>query len=237
MSCFFGLYGCALDGTQQVAFLAVLSKVAKRYAVSDNVPEAATEARQRFASALGLTRRESRELLSKVVLGMNLPLPFHWVALSLCHVAVLLYARDLKMPTVQWRAAGALHTFLALLVMELAEGRSTCTLYCHSLLHTWGLPRLSICTSDEAGESHLRLSKRLARVTSIIRDNNIHEGPTHELYMKLLHTSAIRRQGRLWRPQHRPIILEPCIFGAAEVWRNGMVHVLTLWSVVGDAIE
>ena len=77
---------------------------------------------------VSLTGRESRELLAKVVLGMILPLPFGWVALSLCHVAVLFYASDLKMPAVQWRAAGALQTFLALLVMELAEGETTCTL-------------------------------------------------------------------------------------------------------------
>ena len=201
VSRFFGICGLALDGTQQVAFLAVLPKVAKRYA-----QQAATEARQRFASGLSLTARESHELLAKVVLGMILPVPFHWAALSLCHVAVLLYASDLKLPTVQWRAAGALHTFLALLVMELAEGGSTSTLYCHSLLHTWGFPTLSICTSDEAGESNLRLSKHFARVTSTVPDDNIHECVTHELYMKLLHTSATRRQGCLWRPQRRPII-------------------------------
>ena len=50
--------------------------------------------------------------------------------------------------------------------------------------------------------------------------------------MKLLHTSATRCQGRLWRPQCRPIILERCIFGVAKVYRNGMVHALTLsWSL------
>ena len=36
-------------------------------------------------------------------------------------------------------------------------------------------------------------------------------------------------------PTMRAIILEPCIFGVAEVWRNGMVHVLTLWSNIADA--
>ena len=163
LSRFFGICGRALDGTQQVAFIAVLSKVAKRYTVSDNAQQAATEPRQRFVSRLSLTRPESRELLAKGGLRMILPLPFHWAALSLCHVAVLLYASDLKFPTVQWRGAGALHTFLALLVRELAQGGSTSTLYCHSLLHTWGLPRLSICTNEEAGETNLRLSKRFAR--------------------------------------------------------------------------
>ena len=171
---FFGICGRALDGTQQIAFLAVLSKVAKRYAVSDNAQQAATEARQHFACGLSLTGRESRERFAKVVLGMILPLPSYWVALSVCHVAVLLYASDLKPPTAQWRAPGALHTFLALLVMELAEGGSTSTLYCHSLLHTFGLPSLSICTTDKAGERNLRLSKRFARLTSTVPDDSIH---------------------------------------------------------------
>ena len=119
--------------------------------------------------------------------------------------------------------------------MLLAEGGSTCTFYCHSLLHTWGLPRLSICTGDEAGESNLRLSNHFARVTSTVPYDSIHECLTRGSNMKLLHTSATRWQGDLWRPQQRPVILEACIFGGAEVWRNGMVLVLTLWLVAGDA--
>ena len=55
------------------------------------------------------------------------------------------------------------------------------------------------------------------------------------LSMKLVHTSAIRRQGRLWRPELRSIILEPCIFGAGTTWREGMVHVLTLWMAMPEA--
>ena len=58
-------------------------------------------------------------MIATVVLGMHVPLPFHFAALALCHVAVLLYAFDLELPTVQWRAAGATYSFLALLVMEL----------------------------------------------------------------------------------------------------------------------
>ena len=180
VSRFFGICGRALNGTQRVAFLAVLSEVAKRYAVSDNAQQATTKARRRLASGLSLNGRESRELLAKVVLGMILPLPFHLDALSLWHVAMLLSASDLKLPTVQWRAASALHTFLVLLVIELAECGSTSTLYCHSLLHTWGLPRLSVCTSDKIGESNLRLSKHFAWVTSTVPDDSIHEGVTHE---------------------------------------------------------
>ena len=37
----------------------------------------------------GFTGRESRDLVTMVVLGMHLPLPFHFAALVLCHVAVL----------------------------------------------------------------------------------------------------------------------------------------------------
>ena len=119
--------------------------------------------------------------------------------------------------------------------MELAEGVSTCTLYCHSLLHTWGLSRLFVHTSDEAGESNLRLSKRFACVTSTLPNESIRECLTHELYMKLVHTSATWHQGRLWRPERRPIILEPCFFGAGTAWRKGMVHVLTLWMAIPEA--
>ena len=119
--------------------------------------------------------------------------------------------------------------------MELAEGGSTSASYCHSVLHTWGLSRLSVHTSDEAGESKLRRSKRFARVTSTVPNDSIRECLTHELYMKLVHTSATRRQGRLWRPERRPIILEPCIFGAGTTWREGIVHVLTLWMAIPEA--
>ena len=234
VSRFFGICGRAMDGPQQVTFLGVLSRVAKTYVVADNAQQAREQARQRFTSGLSLTRRESRELIATVVLGVHLPLPFHFAALALCHVAILLYACDLQLPTVQWRAAGATYSFLALLVMELAEGGSTCALYCHSLLHTCGLSRLSVHTS-QAGESNLRLSKRFARVTSTVPDDSIRACRTHELYMKLVHTSATRRQGRLWRPERRPIILEPCMFGAGTARREGMVHVLTLWMAIQQA--
>ena len=155
--------------------------------MADNAPQARAEARQRFTSGLSLTGRESRELVGTVVLEMHLPLPFHFAALALCHVAVLLYACDLQLPTVQWRAAGGTYSFLATLVVELAQGGSTCTLYCHTLLHTWGLSGLSIHTSDEAGESNLRLSKRFARVTSTVPDDSIRKCLTHELYQASAH--------------------------------------------------
>ena len=153
--------------------------------------------------------------------------------------AVLLYASDPKMPPVHWRAAGALHTFLALLVMELAEAGSTCTLSCHSLLHTWGLPVLSLCTSDEAGESNLRPSKHFAQVTSTVPDDTIHECLTHELYMKLLHTSATRRQlgGMVAYGAHNggPSFSSLAFLELLKCGAMRMVHVLTLWSVIGDA--
>ena len=66
-SLLFGICGRAVDGTQQIAFLAVLSRAAKRYVVSDNAQRAATKARQRFASQLSLIGCESRELLAKDV--------------------------------------------------------------------------------------------------------------------------------------------------------------------------
>ena len=119
--------------------------------------------------------------------------------------------------------------------MELADRGSTCTLYCHSLLRTWGLSTLSVHTSDEADESNLRLSKYVARVTSTILDASIRECLAHKLCMKIVHTSAFRRQGCLWRPKRRPIILEPCISGAGTAWREGMVHVLTLLMAIPKA--
>ena len=183
-----------MDGPQQFTFLGVHSRVAKGYVVTDNAQQARAEARQRFTPGLSLKGRKSRELIATVVLGMHLPLPFHFAALAMCHVAVLLYACDLQLPNVQWRAAGATYSFLVPLVMELVEGGST--LYCHSLLHTWGLSRLFVHTSDEAGERNLRLRKRFARVTSTVPVDSIRECPTHELCMKLVHTSATRRQGR-----------------------------------------
>ena len=90
---FFGMCGRALDGTKQVALLAVLSKVAKRYAVSDNAQHAATEARQHFASGLSLTGRESRELLAKVVLAffclcLSTGLPCRYAMSQCCFMQV-----------------------------------------------------------------------------------------------------------------------------------------------------
>ena len=94
LSLFFGICGRTMDGPQQVTFW-VLSRVAKRYAVADNAQQARAQARQRFISGLSLTGRESRELIATVVLEMHPPLPFHFAAPALCHVAVLLYACDL----------------------------------------------------------------------------------------------------------------------------------------------
>ena len=139
------------------------------------------------------------------------------------------------MPIVHLRAADAICRFFALLVMELAQGGATCTLYCPSLLHTCGLPRLLVCASDEASESNLRLGKHCARVTSTVPNDNIRQRRTPNLLMKLLHASATRREGRLWRPKCRPITLEPCSFGAGKAWRNGMVHVVALWIAIPDA--
>ena len=115
-----------MDGPQQFTFLGVHSRVAKRYAVTDNAQQARAEARQRFTSGLSLKGRKSRELIATVVLGMHLPLPFHFAALAMCHVAVFWYACDLQLPNVQWRAAGATYSFLVPLVMELVEGEARC---------------------------------------------------------------------------------------------------------------
>ena len=57
VSRFFGICGRAMDGPQQVTFLGVLSRVAKRYAVAHNAQQVRAEARQRFTSGLSLTGR------------------------------------------------------------------------------------------------------------------------------------------------------------------------------------
>ena len=119
----FGICGCGMHGTQQFAFLAVLSKVAKHCVVSHTTQQAATVTSNALLSVLSLTRCESRELWAKVVLGMILHLPFYWATLSLCLVAVLLYASDLELPTVKWRATGALHTFFTTASHEVGGGR------------------------------------------------------------------------------------------------------------------
>ena len=151
-----------------------------------------------------LAGRHLRELLARVFRGMHLPLPFHFAALALHHVAKSLSAFDFQMPTIEWRAAGAIHSFLAVLVMELAEGGCAYRLCCHLLLHTWGLPRLSVCITDEAGEGNLRLNKCFARVTSTLPDDINRECLTHELYMTLVHTGATHRQGHLQRTNGGP---------------------------------
>ena len=116
-----------------------------------------------------------------------------------------------------------------ILFLCFAETCSTRTFFYLGLLHTWLLPRLSVRTSDEAGERNLHLATCFVHLTSTVPYDRIREYLTHELYMKVLHKGAARRQCRLWRPKARPVILEPCIFGAATMWREGTIHVLTLW--------
>ena len=95
-------------------------------------------------SGVSFTGGEVRELAPLIAHDCILPLPFHLLFLSFCHVVVLLYASHLGLPLGVWHAWGKIHVYLIHLIMEYAESGSTSTLYLHGLTHPFSPAHLPI---------------------------------------------------------------------------------------------
>ena len=163
--------------------------MAKRYGIT-KVPVDSRQhrllVRRRFRTGVSLTGRQARSLASRLAQDVALPLPYHVLFLSICHIFVLIYSGTLQIPTSEWHIWGLLHVFLMHLILEYSEEGSTQTLYCHGMEHVFQLPRLPMGCTDEARERDLRLGKRFAHLTSTVADKSIEETLGHEMYVKFL---------------------------------------------------
>ena len=136
--------------------------VAPRYKVADipvDSKQCCSPIRRRFRNGISFTGREAREFSALVKQDCVLPLPFHLLFLSYCHIIVHWYASDTCLPQGEWGAWGNLHVCLVHLILEYAESGSTATLYLHGVSHAFAQPHLTIQFSDEAGERDLRLGQ------------------------------------------------------------------------------
>ena len=91
--------------------------------------------RRRFRKGVSLTGREAQEFAALVAQDCILPLPFHLLFLSFCHVVVLLYASNVGLPLGVWQAWGKIHVYLLHLIMEYAE-RGSQPRFISMALHT-----------------------------------------------------------------------------------------------------
>ena len=112
--------GRALSPAEANLLFQYLVSVAKRYGIT-KLPS--------------LTGREARSLASRLAQDVALPLPYHVLFLSICHIIVLIHSGTLQIPTSEWRIWGPLHVFLMHLILEYSEEGSTQTLYCHGMEH------------------------------------------------------------------------------------------------------
>ena len=175
--------------------------------------------RRCFRTGVSLTGREATSLASRLAQDVALPLPYHVLFVSMCHIVVLIYSGTLQIRTSEWRIWGLLHVFPMHVILEYNEEGSTQTLYCHGMEHVFQLPRLPMGCTDEAGERDLRLGKWFAHLTSTVADKSIEETLGHEMYVKFLGRRARRSEVHLWHPERRGVVLEQCVVSASPMWR------------------
>ena len=109
-----------------------LVTVAKRYSIT-KLPVASCQhrplVRWRCRTGVSLTGLEARSLASRLAQDVALPLPYHVLFLSICHIVALIYSGTLQIPTSEWRSEwriwGLLHVFLMHLILECSEEGST----------------------------------------------------------------------------------------------------------------
>ena len=167
---------------------------------------------------MSLRGREARHVASQLAQDAALPLPYHVLFLSICHLVVLIYNSTLQITTKEWRIWCMLHVFLMELALEYSEEGSTQTMYCHGLEHVFQLPRLPIGCIHEAGERDLRLGKRFVSLTFTIADKSIEETLGHEMYVKFLGRRARLSEVHLWQAERRGLVLEHCVVSASPMW-------------------
>ena len=155
-----------------------------------------------------------------------LPLSFHLLFLSFCHVVVLPYASDLGLPRGVWQGWGKIHVYLIHLIMAFAESVSRSTLYFHSLTHAFSQAHMPIQYSDEARERDLRLGKTFATLTTTCPEDSIKETLTHELYIEFQARKSRWSQVHLWKPVRRVLVLEQCVLSVSPDGRVFVERVL-----------
>ena len=115
----------------------------------------------------------------------KLPSLLHQFFPSLCHIVSLLNGTKHMSPCV-WSTRGKVHVYLTLLITEMCEGASTCTLYEHGMTHFFDYPRLPVHVQDEGGKAWLAVAKRFAGVTSTENSESIPETLQHEHEVQFL---------------------------------------------------
>ena len=168
--------GRTLPTIESCTFLLLVVVVARRseQKMDPHTKPCQSKARSRLCSGLSLTGREVRTLIPMVVQTGKLPSPLHQLFLSFCHIVSLLYGTK-HMPPCVWSTRGKVHVYLTLLITEMCEGGSTCTLYAHGMTHLFDYPRLPVPVQVEGEEAWLAVAKRFAGVTSTENSESIRE--------------------------------------------------------------
>ena len=188
--------GRTLPTIELRTFLLLVVVVARRYMLKmdPHTKQCQSKTRSRFRSGLSLTGREVRTLFPMVVQTRKLPSPLHQLFLSFGHIVSLLYGTK-HMPPCVWSTRGKVHVYLTLLITEMCEGGSTCTLYAHGMTHFFDYPRLPVHVQDEGGEAWLAVAKRFAGVTSTENSESIGETLQHEHYVQFL--KRVKKRNRV----------------------------------------
>ena len=223
-----------LPTIESCTFLLLVVVVARRYElkIDPHTKQCRSKTRSCFRSGLSLAGREVRTLFPMVVQTGKLPSPLHQLFLSFCHIVSVLYGTK-HMPPCVWSTRGKVHVYLTLLITEMYEGGSTCTLYAHGMTHFFHYPRLPVHVQDEAGEAWLAVAKSFAGVTSTENSEIIRETLQHEHYVQFLKRVKKRNRVEHWHPEVRAILLQPCTAMATECWRDMPVRIVQCGVVTG----
>ena len=131
ISCACSVVGRVLPPADATLLFQYLVIVAKPYGITKLPVDSCQHrslVRRRFRNGVSLTGREARSLASQPAPNVALPLPYHVLFLSICHIVVLIYSGTLQIPTSEWRIWGLLHVFLMHPIVEYSEYGSTQTL-------------------------------------------------------------------------------------------------------------
>ena len=165
-----GVVGRVLEYAREL--FRYVATVAPRYKLADipmDIKHYCSLVPSRFRDGISFTGREAREFSALVAQGCVVPLPFHLLFLSYCHIVVLLYASDTCLPQGEWGAWGNLHVYLIHLILEYAEGGSTTTLHLDGLSHAFAQPHLPIQFSDEAPNVTCDWARHLPPLPPLVR--------------------------------------------------------------------
>ena len=103
-----GVVGRVLALEDACELFRYVATVAPRYKVADILVDSKqywSLVRRRFRNGISFTGLEARDFSALVAQDCVLPLPFHLLFLSYCHIVVLLYASDTCLPKGEWGAS------------------------------------------------------------------------------------------------------------------------------------